>query len=86
MDGLSAAASVVAVIQLSSQIFDTCRTYYISVKGARKDTGRLRTEITALQDVLVNVLDLANTPNSGALVVLKFICKDGGLVEQCHSD
>jgi hypothetical protein len=41
MDGLSAAASVIAVLQISAQLFDLCRTYYLNVKDARKDTQRL---------------------------------------------
>ena len=86
MDGLSAAATVLGVIQISSQIFDICRTYYINVKEARKDIERLRYEITSLQDVLVNALDLADSPNSGSLQSLKLICQEGGPMQQCQSE
>jgi len=84
MDGLSAAASVVAVIQISAQLFDLCRTYYLNVKDARKDIERLRNEITSLQDILVNVVDLANTSQSTSLQTLKLIDQDDGPLKQCH--
>lgn len=86
MDGLSAAASVIAVIQVSSQVFDLCWTYYINVKDARKDIQRLRNEITALQDVLVNVADLIDDPNSSSLKALNSISQEGGPVQQCQSE
>jgi len=84
MDGLSAAASVVAVIQISAQLFDLCRTYYLNVKDARKDIERLRNEITSLQDILVNVADLANEPSSTSLRTLKLVNEDDGPLTQCH--
>lgn len=84
MDGLSAASSVIAVIQVSSQIFDLCRTYYLNVKDARKDIEQLRNEITALQDALVNVVDLADSSNSSSLKSIDLISQEGGPVEQCH--
>jgi hypothetical protein len=84
MDGLSAASSVIAVIQISNQIFDLCRTYYLNVKDARKDIQRLRNEITALQDMLVSVADLADDPKSSSLKTLKLISKEDGPVKQCE--
>lgn len=84
MDGLSAAASVIAVIQISAQLFDLCRTYYLNVKDARKDIQRLRNEINSLQDVLVNVVDLANAPESASLKTLDLINKQDGPLNQCQ--
>ena len=86
MDGLSAAASVIAVIQVSSQIFDLCRTYYINVKDAREDIQRLRDEITALQDVLVNVADLTDDPKSASLKALASISRKDGPLQVCQSE
>lgn len=84
MDGLSAAASVIAVIQISAQVFDLCRTYYLNVKDARKDIQRLQNEITSLQDVLVNVVDLANAPESTSLKTLNLVKKDDGPLNSCR--
>jgi ankyrin repeat domain-containing protein 50 len=84
MDGLSTAASVIAVIQISSQIFDFCRTYYLNVKDARNDIQRLQNEITSLQDVLVRVADLANVRNSTPMHTLDLVNKEDGLLKQCQ--
>ena len=54
MDGLSAAASVVALIQISGQIFTLCQDYFSSVKNAREDIRRLRDEVMFLQDAVDN--------------------------------
>jgi hypothetical protein len=84
MDGLSAAASVIAVIQISSQIFDLCRTYYLNVKEARQDIDRLRNEAASLQDVLVHVVDLTNDPNASSLRTLDPINREDGPLQQCQ--
>ena len=86
MDGLSAAASVIAAIQVSSQVFDLCRTYYLEVKDARTDIQRLRDEMTALQDVLTSVADLANAPSSDKLSVLRLISKPYGPLQDCRAE
>jgi ankyrin repeat domain-containing protein 50 len=84
MDGLSAAASAIAVIQISFQIFDFCMTYYLNVKDARNDIQRLRNEIISLQDILISVIDLVNAPNSGSMHTLDLVNKDEGSLKQCQ--
>jgi hypothetical protein len=84
MDGLSAAASVIAVVQITSQIFDLCRTYYINVRDARRDVERLRTEIISLQDVLANVVDLTDDSNSSSLRTLNILNQADGPIQQCQ--
>jgi ankyrin repeat domain-containing protein 50 len=86
MDGLSAAASVIALVQISSQVFDLCRTYYLEVKEARKDIQHLRDEVTSLQDVLANVADLADAPGSAKLSILNLLNQPDGPVRQCRTD
>ncbi|CAJ2502513.1 Uu.00g099070.m01.CDS01, partial [Anthostomella pinea] len=44
MEGLSAAASVIAVIQLSDAVFTLCRGYVLAVKDARRDIELLCNE------------------------------------------
>ncbi len=85
MDGVSAAASVVALTQISAQVFDLCRKYYTEVKEARKEIQRLRDEITSLQDVLTNVVDLADASNPIKLSVLDRLNRADGPVQQCQS-
>lgn len=84
MEVLGAAASVIAVIQISAEVFDICRKYYIEVKDARKDIQKLRDEMTSLQDVLVNVADLADTPGSEKLAVLRLLEKPDGPLKLCE--
>jgi hypothetical protein len=86
MDGLSAAASAIAVVQIASQVFDLCRTYYINVKNARRDIERLRSEITSLQDVLSNVIDLADDSGPSPSRVLGLLNQKHGPIQQCQQE
>jgi len=85
MDGISAAASVIAAIQIAGQVFDLCRKYYLEVKDARKDIQRLRDEVTSLQDVLINVADLTDAPGSAKSSILALNQPDGP-VQQCRTE
>jgi hypothetical protein len=86
MDGLSAVASVVAVVQISGKVFALCQTYYSEVKNAREDICRLRDEVTSLQDVLTNIRDLADAPGSAKLSILDLLNQPDGLIQQCRTE
>ncbi|KAH8657573.1 ankyrin repeat-containing domain protein [Tricladium varicosporioides] len=86
MAGLGEAASIIAVIQISGKVFDLCQTYYVGVKEARKDIKRLREEITSLQDVLVNLADLADDPGMAQGSILSLLNQQRGPVQQCQKD
>jgi hypothetical protein len=86
MDPFSGAASVIAVVQISGQVFDLCRTYYLEVKEARKDIQLIRDEVISLQDVLTNVADLAEDPDSAKLPILSLLNQPDGPVQQCQKD
>ena len=86
MDGLSAAASVIAVIQISGRVFDLCRTYYLEVRDAREDIKRLRDEVTTHQDVLTSVADLAEAPGSAKLPILGLLTQSDGPLQQCGTE
>jgi hypothetical protein len=86
MDPVGAAASLVALIQISGQVFNLCQSYYSGVKSAREDICRLRNEVTALQDVLTNVRDLAETPGSAELSILGLLNQPDGLIQQCQTE
>jgi hypothetical protein len=86
MDPVSAAASVIAVVQISAQVFDLCRTYFLEVKEARKDIQLLRDEVTSLQDVLTNVADLAEDPGSAKLSILSLLNQQDGPLQRCQKD
>ncbi|MCJ1244864.1 hypothetical protein MMC30_002065 [Trapelia coarctata] len=86
MDPLSATASVIAVIQITGQVFNICQTYFQGVKSARKDIKRLRDEVTAFQDALTSVADLADAPDSTQLSNLHLLTKADGLLQRCKID
>ena len=58
MDGVNAAASVLAVIQVSAKVCGFCHKYYLSLQDARKQVRRLSYEMPFLHDVLENLMDL----------------------------
>lgn len=59
MDGLSAAASVFAVLDISAKIIGACRKYFLEVKSGKEDIIRLRNEVMSLQDVLNKIGDMS---------------------------
>jgi hypothetical protein len=81
MAGVGEAASIIVVVQISAQVFDLCRTYYLEVKEAGKDIQRLRDEVTSLQDVLTNVANLAEDPSSAKLSILSLLNQQDGPVQ-----
>ncbi|RYP13523.1 hypothetical protein DL765_006845 [Monosporascus sp. GIB2] len=62
MDPLSTTASVIAVLQLSSDVFK----YIIGATGAAKDRKRLREEIVACETVLLQLQDHADDADGSA--------------------
>jgi len=86
MDGLSGAASVIAVIDISAKIFKLCQTYVSAVKEARKDIQRLRDGVTSLHDVIIEVRDLAEDPSSSRRLVFSHLNQYDGPVQQCERD
>lgn len=57
MDGISAAANVIAVIQLTGNILKLCGGYIKEVKDARKDIVSLQQEVAGLREVLEKLSD-----------------------------
>ena len=47
MDGVSAAASVVALVETSLKVVSLCAEYYSHVKNAKKDADQLCLEVRA---------------------------------------
>lgn len=86
MDGLSVAASIIAVVQVSWQVLGLCQTYYMEVKEARGDIKCLRNEMTSLGDVLTNLADLTEGPESAILPTLRQLNRHDGPVQKCHQD
>jgi predicted RNase H-like nuclease (RuvC/YqgF family) len=58
MDGLSGAASVIAVIDLSAKITSLCFQYSTAVKDARNDIERLQRKVGDIQRILESIKEL----------------------------
>jgi hypothetical protein len=69
MDGLSAASSVIAVVQLAGTVWSLCSDYLKEAKNAKKDIERLQGELAELETVLKGAQNLLNEPNADKLLM-----------------
>jgi hypothetical protein len=67
MDGLSSAASIFAVIQLTGSLVELCGGYIQKVKGARDELLTLQRAITGLQGTLQDLQGLIESKERKAL-------------------
>ncbi|KAF5852409.1 hypothetical protein GGP41_007836 [Bipolaris sorokiniana] len=67
MDGLSGAASVIAVINISAKIISLCYQYSVSVKGAKNDVECIKKKVGDIKRVLEGVKKLLNGPHKARL-------------------
>jgi Fungal N-terminal domain of STAND proteins len=58
MDGLSGAANVIVVIDISAKIASLCFQYSVAVGNAKEDIGRLQRKVNDIKDVLGEVQQL----------------------------
>ena len=83
MDGLSVAANLVAVIQLSARVFSLCQEYYIGVKQSRDEIQRLSNEVLAIHEILEKISDLLDGPDAAKFATLVLLDKKNGPAQQC---
>ncbi|KAF3913402.1 hypothetical protein ABW20_dc0108715 [Dactylellina cionopaga] len=67
MDGLSAAASVIAVIQLATSVAKVCGQYLMEVKNAKKEIEYLRTQSETILQLLDHTQRLLEGPYKAKL-------------------
>ncbi|KAJ5782438.1 hypothetical protein N7457_004212 [Penicillium paradoxum] len=67
MDGLSSAASIIAVIQVAGSVVKICGGYIKEVKDARDEILKLQQTVTDLLGVLQQLESLLEGPNSSKL-------------------
>ncbi|KXX73153.1 Vegetative incompatibility protein HET-E-1 [Madurella mycetomatis] len=67
MDGVGAAASIIAVIELSAKVASLCVQYSSAVKNARPDIERLQGELQGLKTTLQGARELLESPNGKSL-------------------
>ena len=68
MDGLSGAASIIAVIDVSAKIISLCFQYSTAVRNSRKDIGRLQKKVSNIKDVFGQVEQLLDGRNKTLLL------------------
>ncbi|KAH0534139.1 hypothetical protein FGG08_007265 [Glutinoglossum americanum] len=85
MDGLSVAASVVAVIQLATKVGSACQQYYFCAKGARREIQRIVDGVASLTDILDNLKDLVESPGGARLAASGLLTEADGPLQKCYS-
>jgi len=84
---LSLAASIIAVIQVTSSVVSLCYDYRSSVKNASKEMKQLTDEITSLRDILETILKLVDDGASHPqLSTLQILTKKDGLLLKCKAE
>ena len=68
MDPLSAAASVIAVVQIADRIIDMCKAYIMGVKDAPADLRAILIEVGSVKCVL-EVIELLDTSGGAQSMV-----------------
>jgi predicted translin family RNA/ssDNA-binding protein len=61
MDGLSGAASVVAVIDISAKIVSLCSRYSMAVKVAKDDIERVQRKLSDITHILEQIKQLLDS-------------------------
>ena len=68
MDGLSGAANVIAIIDISAKIASLCFQYSAEVKNAKKDIEHFQRKVTDIKDALERLKKLVDGPNRTRLL------------------
>ncbi|KAJ6107986.1 NACHT and WD40 domain protein [Penicillium sp. IBT 18751x] len=82
MDGLSSAASVIAVIQLTGSIVKICGSYLQEAKDARDQIIALQRTVTGLESILYKLSELLQGPCDAKLGTFSLLVND---VSDCLS-
>ncbi|KAF2501943.1 hypothetical protein BU16DRAFT_419460, partial [Lophium mytilinum] len=83
---ISAAASVVAVFQLSKLLVQSCSEYCEDFKNAKEDIRRLRQAATDLYDILEDLKDIYDNADAGKLSALARLVEKDGTLAQCKTE
>ena len=82
MDGLSSAASVIAVIQIVQSIGSALKDYYGDVRNAREDTRKLYDSVKSLEIILSTIQDLLNLRRDETLINSALLNDESGALNQ----
>lgn len=67
MEGLGAASSVIAVVDISIKVVTICSQYYKAVSSARDDIQRLENQVRGLQTTLNRAREVIESPENDSL-------------------
>ena len=85
MDGLSAAASIIAVIQISAKVSSLCVQYSVAVKSAIEDIERLQQKVKGIEGVLGRLKWLLDQPDHSRVPVKRQLADSlQGCLGQLH--
>lgn len=71
MDGLSGAASVIAVIDISAKVASLCFQYSVAVKHAKGDIERLQQKVNDIKNVLEKLQQLLHKQDRSQLSTIR---------------
>jgi predicted nuclease with TOPRIM domain len=81
MDGLSGAASVIAVVDISAKVASLCFQYSVAVKDAKADIERLRRKVTDINSVLEKLQQLLDKQEKSQLSTTRNTVDS---LKECH--
>jgi hypothetical protein len=81
MDGLSGAASIIAVVDISAKVASLCFQYSVAVKNANTDIERLRKKVTDIKNVLDVVQRLLDKQDKSQLLTTRKLLDS---LKECH--
>jgi hypothetical protein len=90
MDGLSAASSVIAVLQVTSAVISICYAYRQGQKHSSREVIQLSDELNSLKDVLDALLRLVEkseaSDDTSRLATFELLAKPDGPLLTCQSE
>jgi septal ring factor EnvC (AmiA/AmiB activator) len=81
MDGLSGAASVIAVVDISAKVASLCFQYSVAVKDAKSDIERLHRKVNDINNVLEKLQQLLDKQEKSQLSTTRNIVDS---LKECH--
>jgi hypothetical protein len=79
MDGLSAASSIIAVIQITTSLASLLKDYYTGVRDARADIQRLYYSMNSLRTVVTAIKQLNDRHEKSLVLAARLMDQDGPL-------
>jgi ankyrin repeat domain-containing protein 50 len=86
MDGLSSAASVIAVLQIAKSIGSALKDYYEGVRDAREDIQKLYDAVKSLESILNNIGDIINRRDGQHMLNSGLFTDALGPLQQCKAE